>query len=80
MNKLFPDAAAALDGVLKDVHRKAAKWHEREDEGNLYYATGRLWDNGVIDPAQTRDVLALTLEVCSANPIPERPVFGVSKM
>ena len=32
-----------------------------EREGNPYYSTARLWDDGVIDPAQTRDVLALAI-------------------
>ena len=32
-----------------------------EAEGNPYYATARLWDDGIIDPAQTRDVLGLAI-------------------
>src|SRR4029079_15484340 len=54
--------------VLATVHRDAEKWspeeaeafkapirQKYEDEGNPYFATARLWDDGIIDPAQTRD-------------------------
>ncbi|MCZ3100097.1 hypothetical protein NYZ00_19435, partial [Acinetobacter baumannii] len=43
-------------------------------------ATARLWDDGIIDPAQTRDVLGLSLAACLNAPIPERPSFGVFRM
>ncbi|MFN3515617.1 MAG: carboxyl transferase domain-containing protein [Novosphingobium sp.] len=79
--------------VLATVHRDAAKWtaaeteafkdpirQKYEDEGNPYYATARLWDDGVIDPAQTRDVLGLALAASLEAPIPERPAFGVFRM
>ncbi|MGZ3250057.1 MAG: carboxyl transferase domain-containing protein, partial [Croceibacterium sp.] len=51
-----------------------------EREGNPYYATARLWDDGVIDPVQTRNVLGLALGVCLEAPIPEQPRFGVFRM
>ncbi|WP_333605446.1 carboxyl transferase domain-containing protein [Novosphingobium sp.] len=79
--------------VLATVHRDAAKWtpeeaeafkapirQKYENEGNPYYATARLWDDGVIDPAQTRDVLGLALAACLEAPIPETPRFGVFRM
>lgn len=79
--------------VLATVHRDAAKWtpeeteafkapirQRYEDEGNPYYATARMWDDGVIDPVQTRDVLALALEACLEAPFPEAPRFGVFRM
>jgi 3-methylcrotonyl-CoA carboxylase beta subunit len=79
--------------VLATVHRDAAKWtpeeaeafkapvrQKYEDEGNPYYATARLWDDGVIDPAQTRDVLGLALAAALEAPIPDRPAFGVFRM
>ena len=50
-----------------------------ELEGNPYYATARLWDDGVIDPAQTRDVLALAISASLNAPIPETK-FGVFRM
>ena len=79
--------------VLATVHRDAAKWTPQEieafkapirakyeDEGNPWYATARLWDDGVIDPAQTRDVLGLALAASLEAPIPDRPAFGVFRM
>jgi 3-methylcrotonyl-CoA carboxylase beta subunit len=50
-----------------------------EREGHPYYATARLWDDGVIDPAQTRDVLALAISAALNAPIPETR-FGVFRM
>ncbi len=50
-----------------------------EAEGNPYYATARLWDDGVVDPAETRRVLALSLSAAYNAPIPETR-FGVFRM
>ncbi|QAY61496.1 methylcrotonoyl-CoA carboxylase [Microbacterium protaetiae] len=50
-----------------------------EQQGSPYYATARLWDDGVIDPADTRDLLGLALDVVSRSPLPE-PRFGVFRM
>jgi 3-methylcrotonyl-CoA carboxylase beta subunit len=50
-----------------------------ERQGNPYYATARLWDDGVIDPAQTRDVLALAISAALNSPI-EQTRFGVFRM
>jgi acetyl-CoA carboxylase carboxyltransferase component len=50
-----------------------------EREGSPYYATARLWDDGVIDPLDTRRVLALGLEAALHAPIPETK-FGVFRM
>jgi 3-methylcrotonyl-CoA carboxylase beta subunit len=79
--------------VLATVHRDADKWtpeeaeafkapvrQRYEDEGNPYHATARLWDDGVIDPAQTRDVLGLAFAATLNAPIPERAQFGVFRM
>jgi 3-methylcrotonyl-CoA carboxylase beta subunit len=79
--------------VLATVHRDADSWtpaeaeafktpirQKYEDEGNPYYATARLWDDGVVDPVQTRDVLGLALAACLEAPIAERPAFGVFRM
>jgi len=78
---------------LATVHRDADTWSDAEaeafkapirekyeTEGNPYYATARLWDDGVIDPAQTRDVLGLAFAACLEAPIPEAPRFGVFRM
>jgi len=79
--------------VLATVHRDADKWtpeqaeafkqpirDEYEKEGNPWHATARLWDDGIIDPAQTRDVLGLAFAATLNAPIPDRPQFGVFRM
>jgi 3-methylcrotonyl-CoA carboxylase beta subunit len=79
--------------VLATVHRDAHKWTPEEAEafkqpirddyeaqGNPWHATARLWDDGIIDPAQTRDVLGLAFAATLNAPIPERPQFGVFRM
>jgi 3-methylcrotonyl-CoA carboxylase beta subunit/propionyl-CoA carboxylase len=50
-----------------------------DHEGSPYYSTARLWDDGVLDPARTRDALALGLSAAYNAPIPE-PKFGVFRM
>ncbi len=50
-----------------------------EAEGNPYYATARLWDDGIIDPTQTRDVLGLAISASLNAPIP-KTTFGVFRM
>jgi 3-methylcrotonyl-CoA carboxylase beta subunit len=79
--------------VLATVHRDVDSWtpaeleafkapirQRYEDEGNPYFATARLWDDGIIDPVQTRDVLGLALTVTLNAPIPDRPRFGLFRM
>ncbi len=48
-------------------------------EGSPYYSTARLWDDGVLHPARTRDALALGLTVAHNAPIPD-PAFGIFRM
>jgi acetyl-CoA carboxylase carboxyltransferase component len=50
-----------------------------EREGSPYFATARLWDDGVIDPLDTRRVLAMGLDAALCAPIPETR-FGVFRM
>jgi acetyl-CoA carboxylase carboxyltransferase component len=50
-----------------------------EEEGNPYYSTARLWDDGVLDPLETRDVLALGIAMSLNAPIPD-PGVGVFRM
>jgi 3-methylcrotonyl-CoA carboxylase beta subunit/propionyl-CoA carboxylase len=50
-----------------------------EREGSPYYSTARLWDDGVIDPVKTRDLLALGLSAAYNAPIPDAS-FGVFRM
>jgi 3-methylcrotonyl-CoA carboxylase beta subunit len=79
--------------VLATVHRDADRWtpdeaeafktpiRERyEGESNPYYASARIWNDGVIDPVQTRDVLGLALHLTLNSPIPDGPRFGVFRM
>ncbi|GHE85796.1 carboxyl transferase domain-containing protein [Streptomyces fumanus] len=58
---------------------KAPVRAQYERQGNAYYATARLWDDGVIDPLQTRQVLGLALTACAHAPLGE-PQFGVFRM
>ena len=50
-----------------------------EHEGSPYYSTARIWDDGILDPARTRDALALGLSMAFNAPIPE-PKFGIFRM
>jgi 3-methylcrotonyl-CoA carboxylase beta subunit len=50
-----------------------------EEQGNPYYSTARLWDDGVIDPADTRTILGLALSVCGNAPV-EPVSYGVFRM
>jgi 3-methylcrotonyl-CoA carboxylase beta subunit len=58
---------------------KAPIRHRYESEGDPYHATARLWDDGVIDPVQTRDVLGLAISASLNAPIPATR-FGVFRM
>ena len=79
--------------VLATVHRDADTWaaeqaeafkqpirDDYEAQGNPWHATARLWDDGIIDPAQTRDVLGLAFAACLNAPIEEKARFGVFRM
>ncbi|MFK0255608.1 carboxyl transferase domain-containing protein [Streptomyces sp. NPDC090445] len=63
---------------------KAPVRAQYEEQGNAYYATARLWDDGVIDPLETRQVLGLALTACANAPLPQRdpaqPAFGIFRM
>ncbi|RYZ10482.1 MAG: methylcrotonoyl-CoA carboxylase [Comamonadaceae bacterium] len=86
-------AASVLATVKRDgIEGKGGSWSKDEEEafkapirqqyeeqGHPYYATARLWDDGIIDPADTRRVLALGLAASRHAPIPE-PRFGVFRM
>ena len=86
-------AASVLATVKRDnFDRKGEEWSSEdeaafkapilemyEEQGHPYYATARLWDDGVIDPADTRNVLALGLSAAYNAPI-EETTFGVFRM
>ena len=63
-------------GRRRSATRSASAY---EREGSPYHATARLWDDGVIDPRETRRVLGLALEACARAPLPDTR-FGVFRM
>jgi acetyl-CoA carboxylase carboxyltransferase component len=85
-----PQAASVLATVKRDQLARAGREWSAEDEaefkrpilekyeaeGNPYHATARLWDDGIIEPAETRQVLALVLSATSNAPLDE-PRNGV---
>ncbi|MEL7487648.1 MAG: carboxyl transferase domain-containing protein, partial [Pseudomonadota bacterium] len=86
-------AASVLATVRRDgMEAKGEDWAQADEDafrarirddyeaqGSPYYASARLWDDGVIDPAQTRDVLGLCLSASLNAPI-EKTRFGVFRM
>lgn len=86
-------AAGVMAQVTRDGKERKGETWSKEDEaafkqpiidtyerqGHPYYASARLWDDGVIDPAQTRTVLALSLSAALNAPI-EDTRFGVFRM
>ncbi len=86
-------AASVLATVKRDgIEGKGGQWSADEEaafkapikeqyevQGHPYYATARIWDDGVIDPADTRRVLALGLSASLNAPIPETK-FGLFRM
>jgi 3-methylcrotonyl-CoA carboxylase beta subunit len=76
------DAAEAKGQPWTDEDEEAFKAPIREQyetQGHPYYASARLWDDGVIDPADTRTVLGLCLSAALNAPIPPTR-FGVFRM
>ncbi|MDW8468903.1 MAG: carboxyl transferase domain-containing protein [Burkholderiales bacterium] len=88
-----PQAAAVLATVRRDaIEAKGGSWSAEEEEafkrpileqyerqGHPYYSSARLWDDGVIDPADTRRLLALAISAALNAPI-EETKFGVFRM
>ncbi|WP_284116910.1 carboxyl transferase domain-containing protein [Streptomyces fragilis] len=86
-------AASVLATVKRDqIEARGEEWPAEEEEsfkapvraqyeeqGSAYYATARLWDDGVIDPLDTRQVLGLALTACGNAPLGE-PKFGIFRM
>lgn len=50
-----------------------------EEESHCFYSSARLWDDGVIEPQDTRDILGLAFAVATEQPIPDTK-FGVFRM
>ena len=88
-----PQASAVLSTIRRDqLDAKGDTWSAEDEatftqtlrdqyerQGNPYYSTARLWDDGIIDPADTRTVLGLSLEVCSRAPLADIS-YGVFRM
>ena len=89
------EQAASVLGLLRQeaTEAKGGTWSAADDEafkapireqyeqqGHPYYATARLWDDGVIDPADTRMVLSLALAAGLNAPPPEPTRFGIFRM
>ena len=86
-------AASVLATVRRDaLEARGEEWGSEAEEafrepirrdydaqGSPYYSTARLWDDGIIDPADTRTVLGLALDVCANAPLPETS-FGLFRM
>ncbi|KQY57778.1 methylcrotonoyl-CoA carboxylase [Nocardioides sp. Root140] len=86
-------AASVLATVKRDgIEAKGGEWSADEEEqfkapirdqyeaqGSPYYSTARIWDDGVIDPADTRRVLGLGLAAAAHAPVPE-PSYGIFRM
>ncbi len=86
-------AATVLAMVRREgIERKGGAWSAEEEaefrrptlekyerEGNPLYSSARLWDDGIIDPARTREVLALSLSAALNAPVPDTK-FGVFRM
>jgi 3-methylcrotonyl-CoA carboxylase beta subunit len=72
------EQAATVLAMVGDVDEDAIR-EKYEREGNPYYSTARLWDDGIIDPLDTRRILALGLAASLNAPIPET-IFGVFRM
>jgi 3-methylcrotonyl-CoA carboxylase beta subunit len=76
------DQIEAGDGSWSAEQEEAFKAPVRdqyEAQGNPYYATARLWDDGIIDPADTRTVLGLALSAAANAPLAEVS-YGVFRM
>ena len=86
-------AASVLATVKRDgIEGKGGEWsaedeaafkapllEQYEAQGSPYYSTARLWDDGIIDPLDTRRVLGMGLAAASNAPVPE-PKFGIFRM
>jgi len=71
--------AATVMETVGQAEVGASLRDQYERQGHPYYASARLWDDGVIDPADTRRVLALGLSASLNAPIPDAR-FGVFRM
>ena len=93
-------AASVLATIQRDNREAAGKtWSKEEEEtfkdpirkqyevqGHAYYSSARVWDDGIIEPSQSRQILGLSLSACLNAPIPKAGIngtgnpFGVFRM
>ena len=73
------EAGGGAWSQVEEEEFKAPIRDQYETEGNPYYATARLWDDGIIAPSETRRVLALAFSAALNAPVPETK-FGVFRM
>ncbi|MEW1835339.1 carboxyl transferase domain-containing protein [Microbacterium sp. NPDC079995] len=88
-----PQAASVLSTVRREqIEAGGEEWSpeeeaafqapiraQYEEQGSPYYSTARLWDDGILAPAETRDALGLALDVCLRAPF-DAPGYGVFRM
>ncbi|MDT3315819.1 carboxyl transferase domain-containing protein [Microbacterium sp. KSW4-11] len=88
-----PQAASVLSTVRREqIEARGEEWStddeaafqapiraQYEVQGSPYYSTARLWDDGILAPAETRDALGLALDVCLRAPF-DAPGYGVFRM
>jgi 3-methylcrotonyl-CoA carboxylase beta subunit len=72
------EQAATVLGTVGSADPDAIR-AQYERQGHPYYSTARLWDDGVIDPKDTRTVLGLALSAAANAPLGD-PAFGVFRM
>ncbi|MFZ9002142.1 MAG: carboxyl transferase domain-containing protein [Bacteriovoracaceae bacterium] len=77
-NNLVAQGKSEMSSADKDEFERPIK-EKYENEGSAYYSSARLWDDGVIDPASTREVVALALASCLNKEI-EETKFGIFRM
>lgn len=87
-------AASVLTRVREESYlSRGEKWSEKErdqyraeieasynSQASAYYSSARLWDDGIIDPAETRNILALSISAAMNAPRWQEPNFGVFRM
>src|SRR5580658_4438985 len=78
LEQLKREGATMTDAEQKEFLRPTLEKYELES--SVYYSSARLWDDGVVDPAQTRAALALSIAASMNAPIGEHPGFGVFRM
>ena len=66
------------EGVIKKIREPILSKYE--EEGHPYYSSARLWDDGIIDPPETRTFLGIALHTILNAPVPENTRFGIFRM